>query len=136
MARLRSLLLLFVVCCTLRAAGQSSGQYIITLMSGQSYVRMLPPDWRPRFEGAFLYFTPRDRVFAPDVAAIQPAYMDDVTAMREVKLLFRSHLGHGSQVFWVPSAIVHLEDAPRQNGFLVLGPQTLVRLGIYREVLE
>jgi len=70
------------------------------------------------------------------VASIQPMHPDDVKDQHQVKLLLRNQLGHGSQVFWVPNAYRTLEEAPHENGFLVLGPQTLVREGIYREALE
>jgi hypothetical protein len=134
--RTRSFLLLAAVLLALVVRAQSSGQFVITLMDGRTYVRMLPPDWSPRFEGPFLYFTPRDRVFVADVAAVQPVLPDNIADMRSVKLLFRSHLGRGSQIFWVPTQFRRVEDAPQYEGFLRIGPQTLIRPGIYREALE
>ena len=122
--------------CLGAARAQSSGQFLFTLMDGRTFVRMLEPDWQPTFKGGFLYITPRDRLLTVDLAAMQPVHPDDITGQHQVKLLFRSHLGRGSQVFWVPDAYRTLEDAPHRDGFLVLGPQTLVREGIYRVVLE
>lgn len=115
---------------------QSNGQFRFTLMDGRTFTRLLDPEWRPAFKGGMLYITPRDRLLAVDVAAVQPVTPDVITGMHQVKLLFRSHLGRGSQVFWVPDAYRDLEDAPRREGFLVIGPQTLIREGIYRVALE
>lgn len=134
--RVRVLFILSIVGCLGMARAQSSGQFLFTLMDGRTFVRMLEPDWQPRFEGGFLYITPRDRLLAVDLAAVQPLHPDDVTGRHQVKLLFRSHLGRGSQPFWVPDAYRTLEDAPHNDGFLVLGPQTLIREGIYRVVVE
>lgn len=132
----RTQLLLVLLSIALGAAAQSSGQFLITLMDGRSFVRMLPPDCLPTFDGPFIQFTPRDRFFVADVAMVQPLHPDDIRGQHALKLLLRSNLGHGSQVVWVPDRFVHLDDAPTQNGFLVIGPQTLVRVGIYREALE
>lgn len=134
--RIRALLLSSIMGSLGMAWAQSSGQFLFTLMDGRTFVRMLEPDWQPRFEGGFLYLTPRDRMLSVDLAAMQPVHPDDVTGRHQVKLLFRSHLGRGSQLFWVPDAYRNLEDAPHKDGFLVLGPQTLVREGIYRVVVE
>lgn len=130
------MLLLLLLAWAAVATAQSSGQYLITLMDGRSVVRMLPPDWTPRFNKAFLYFTPRDRVFVADIAAVQPVHPDDIRGQHVVKLLFRNQLGRGSGTFWVPDRFRTLEEVPRQEGFLLIGPQTLIREGIYREVLE
>lgn len=127
-----------IVLFLLAAGGraQSSGQFLFTLMDGRTFVRMLEPDWRPLFKGEFLYLTPRDRLLTVDLAAVQPVHPDDVAGRHPVKLLLRSHLGRGEQLFWVPDAYRRLEDAPHKDGFLVLGPQTLVREGIYRVTVE
>jgi hypothetical protein len=114
-------------------AGQSSGEFLFTLMDGNSFVRVLPPDWRPEFRDNLLYITPRDRLFAMDVAAIQPNLPDDIRGQHEVKVIIRTVDG-GSvrRYFLLRDEWKSISDAPRVNDFYVLGPQTYVRKGCYQ----
>jgi hypothetical protein len=117
---------------SLTVRGQSSGEFLFTLMDGTSFTRQLSQDWRPEFRDHMLYITPRDRIFTMDLAAVQPALPDDIRGLHEVKVIIRTVSG-GSvrRYFLLKEEWEQISDAPLVGDFYMLGPQTLVRKGAY-----
>lgn len=118
-------------------AGQSSGEFLFTMMDGGSFVRVLPPDWRPVFRDNFLYITPRDRILTMDLAAVQPLHPDDVRGRSEVKVIFRTlDGGRITRYFLLPEGRDHIDESPWKGNLYLLDEQTLVRKGSYTTELD
>ncbi|MCB0792093.1 MAG: hypothetical protein H6595_02095 [Flavobacteriales bacterium] len=134
---LRHLLIGTALLTAIPIEAQSTGEFLITLADGTSTVRILPEDWRPRFEGAMLYLTPRDRMLTVDLLAVQPVRPDIITGRKEVKVLFRKLDGTPfTRYFLLPPGLAAIAETPVRDGFHVLGPQTLVRADAYRVIVE
>lgn len=103
-------------------------EYIFVLNSGQSFMRVLPADWEPKYEGGFLRIDPRHRVMAIDVILIQPRFPNEPAGM-EMARIFRNYSSRhaASYYLWVPPGQeLHVGD-PLRSELEQVAPHTWIR---------
>ncbi len=134
----RSLMLVLAFLALPSAQAQRSQEYQITLVNGRSFSYVMEEDWKPVVRQGQILLKPSVRILAMDVALIQPVTPNDVRGLRLVKLLPREPRVNGNAVqVWVafdpfePGAPL---DVP--SGLVPVAPQTWIRPGAFRMVLE
>ena len=103
-------------------------EYVFHLRNGQAFMRVLPADWEPEYQGEFMRIDPRHRVMAMDILLIQPRVPIEVTGMRMVRLMRRSEPGaRGSYTIWAPGDTGEIIGDKPPNNLVKVGPHTWIR---------
>ncbi len=113
-------------------------EYIFHLRNGQSFMRVLPTEWEPNYEGGFLRIDPRHRVMAMDVMLIEPRIPLNVSDMRMVKLLRRMPPSKNRRNYqiWVPGSAGRIIGDDPPNDLVKVAPHTWIRPNEFRLQLD
>ena len=112
-------------------------QFVFTLRNGQSFSRVLPADWEPKYEGGFIRIDPNHRVMAMDLLLIQPYAPADVSGMRMVRLLRKAPPSQASSyVIWVPKGSAEIIGDEPPNDLKKVAPFTWIRPNEFRVQLD
>ncbi len=136
---MRSLFLFLVLLTACKDQGPltDNQELVFTLRSGQSFVRVLPNDWEPVYEGSFIRIDPRHRVMAMDILLIQPTSPANVEGMRMVRLLRRSAPTQASSyVIWVPKDTDQIIGDDPPNDLKKVAPHTWIMPNEFRVQLD
>jgi hypothetical protein len=135
MVRLPFILLLLLAC---RGPAFTSGavdnqEYVFVLNSGRSFMRVLPTDWEPRYEGEFMRIDPRHRVMGIDVILIHPRFPIDPHSLEMARVVRKfASRGAPSYYLWVPPGQeLHIGDAGHSE-LVPVGPHTWIRPSEFR----
>ncbi len=127
-------LLLWACGNTAYLAGPVDNQeYIFVLNSGNSFMRVLPADWEPKYEGSFLRIDARHRVMAIDVILIQPRFpiAPDPLEMARVIRNYSSR-NAASYYLWVPPGEELHVGGPHRSELMKVAPHTWIRPNEFR----
>jgi|GEM_PF-2332340 hypothetical protein len=134
---MRALTLTCLLCACGNAAYLSgpvdTQEYIFVLNNGGSFMRVLPTDWEPVYEGGFLRIDARHRVMAMDVILIQPRYPIAPDSL-EMARVFRNHSSRSAASYdlWVPPGQELHVGAPYRSELIKVAPQTWIRPNEFR----
>lgn len=108
-------------------------EYFFVKDNGKVFMRVLPTDWEPRYEGAFMRIDPRHRVLGMDVILIYPRQPLDMQGLQLVRLMRRKAPATARSFdVWLPA------DAERQIGnntsrdLVQVAPHTWMRPNEFR----
>ncbi len=134
--RLWYLLFLLVSSCKgveFLAGPVDTQEYHFVLNSGGSFMRVLPTDWEPRFEGAYMRIDPRHRVLGMDVILIQPTFPIEPEHLEMVRVVRKfASTKASSYLLWVtPDSELFIGDA-QFDELRKVAPQTWIRPNEFR----
>lgn len=119
------------------AGAADDQEYIFVLNSGHSFMRVLPTDWAPVHEGAFMRIDPRHRVLGQDVILIHPRFPINPHDLEQVRVVRRFPGSRAPDYFlWVPPGQelwIGEQDAVE---LVHVGPQTWIRPNEFRLVFR
>lgn len=115
------------------AGAVDNQEYVFVLNSGGSFMRVLPTDWEPKYEGAFMRIDPRHRVMAMDVILIQPRYPIKPDSL-EMARVFRNRSSRGAASYdlWVPPGQELHVGEPHRSELVPIAPHTWIRPNEFR----
>jgi hypothetical protein len=134
---MRVLLVLWVlVSCTgpgFVTGAADNQEYIFVLNSGRSFMRVLPTDWHPVYEGAFMRIDPRHRVLGQDVILIHPRFPINPHELEQVRVLRRfASSAAADHLLWVyPGQDLRVGQLDA-DALVQVGPQTWIRSNEFR----
>ncbi len=128
--RMRLALVLFFCSCKAMApqGAIDTQEYVFVLNSGRSFMRVLPADWEPVYEGAYMRIDARHRVLAQDVILIHPNFPLDPHHLEMARVIRKAPTrGAATYHLWLPPGqVLHLGDAARTE-LEPVGPHTWIR---------
>lgn len=116
-------------------------EYVFVLNSGRSFMRVLPTEWEPKYEGAYMRIDPRHRVLGQDVILIHPHFPIDPHGLEMARVVRKQPTrGAASYHLWLPpGAELPTGDAKRTE-LEHVGPHTWIRPSefniVFRRPLE
>jgi len=131
-------LVLLGLCCPVAAQSLIATQeYVFVLRRGRSFTRVLPIDWEPRHEGAWLRIDPRHRVLGQDVVLIHPGYPLDPHTLESVRVMRRQPTRTAANyVLWLPPGSVLQVGDPQRTELEQVAPHTWLRPNEFHMVLR
>jgi hypothetical protein len=126
--------LLLLGCASQEQFPIDTQEYVFHMRSGQSFMRVLPADWEPKYEGGFMRIDPRHRVMAMDIMLIEPRIPLEVTNMRMVRLLRRMPPTQNRTTYelWVPADTGRIIGDDPPNDLVQVAPHTWLRPNEFR----
>ena len=108
-------------------------EFIFVMANDRAFMRVLPTDWQPVYEGGFLRIDKRHRVLAMDIILIQPRIPIDPHGMVMARVFRRSAPANGmSYDLWVPpDQYIRIGD-PTATDLVQVAPQTWIRPNEFR----
>ena len=108
-------------------------EHVFVLNSGSSFMRVLPTDWEPRYEGEYMRIDPRHRVLGMDVILIHPRFPIDPHGLEMVRVIRKyASSSAASYYLWVPPGQeLHTGDA-HYTDLVKVGPHTWIRPNEFR----
>jgi len=130
--------LLFLLLASCKGAAYLEGpvnnqEYVFVLNSGGSFMRVLPTDWEPRYEGAYMRIDPRHRVLGIDVILIQPNFPIEPQNLEMVRVVRKfSSSAAANYLLWVPPGEELFIGDPQFTELRQVAPQTWIRPNEFR----
>ena len=108
-------------------------EYVFVLNSGRSFMRVLPVDWQPRYEGAYMRIDPRHRVLGQDVVLFHPHFPIDPHHLEMARVIRNMPTrGAANYLLWItPGQELHTGDLSRTELEMV-APHTWLRPSEFR----
>jgi len=108
-------------------------EYVFVLNTGRSFMRVLPTDWEPRYEGKFMRIDPRHRVMGIDVILIHPRFPIDPHSLEQVRVVRKfTPRSADSYFLWVPPGQELFIGDPQFTELHKVGPHTWIRPNEFR----
>jgi hypothetical protein len=134
MRHLIILVLLFSGCRAYEGIAPDNQEFVFHLRNGQAFMRVLPADWEPVYQGGFMRIDPNHRVMAMDVMLIKPRIPIVTENMRMVRLLRRMppSASRRSYQIWVPGEAERIIGDDPPNDLVQVAPHTWLRPNEFR----
>lgn len=134
---MRSFILLILLASCKEAAyleGPVNNQeYVFVLNTGGSFMRVLPTNWEPRYEGAYMRIDPRHRVLGIDVILIQPNFPIEPQNLEMVRVVRKfSSSAAANYLLWVEPEIELFVGDAQFTELRKVAPQTWIRPNEFR----
>lgn len=112
-------------------------EFVFNRSNGSSFTLVLPADWQPEYQGAFLLINPRNRVMALDVILIQPRFQLELAGLEFVRLARRNRAATltGTYDLWLEEGVADRLETNRSQELEQVAPQTWLRANDFRVLL-
>jgi hypothetical protein len=128
--RVLILLVLLASCQTQEPVARNinTQEYIFVKDNGNTFMRVLPTDWEPVYQGSFMRIDPRHRVLAMDVVLIVPRLPLTVQGKQLMRLVRRKAPRNArSYEVWVSEDTEQLIGASLPRDLIKVAPHTWLR---------
>jgi hypothetical protein len=103
-------------------------EYIFVKDNGHSFMRVLPTEWEPVYEGSFMRIDPRHRVLAMDVILIMPRLPLTIQGKQLMRLMRRTAPRNARGYdLWVTEDTERLIGASLPRDLVKVAPHTWLR---------
>ena len=128
------MLVLLAACKALVPQGAVDTQeYVFVLHDGRSFMRVLPADWVPRYQGEWMRIDARHRVAGQDVVLVHPHFPIDPHGLEMVRVLRHGPTrGAASHYLWLPPGHGLTVGDPARTDLEHVGPHTWIRPSAFR----